>query len=1355
MKRLSIKGQGLVEVLVAVSILSIVAMLIGYISFSFNKSGVISYLGGTCSSTSAASQAVLSALGNKDTILDAFVPLNPAGTGRAANAYGLNLVSEQPTAPRAFAGVDLFNSTWGLPIISSSSTPTVNNAQMIMGAVSVVQAMVNSDHTYCSNSTGRDVSSVLFPNGRPEGVDSVMMKIQPYDLVTNTVQACPAVGSYLSAAPRRLGSKPAPGYGNASNTSATDGFVIGGDSDLGYLITFTVNESQGTTTKICNTQLRVAYQRDTQNISGSPTLITAGANRPENGSGSALNYQVSGTYPPGIWNSNTTSARVSFQFPSPGLEAGSVLVCKDGQTGTSYSCNSLILRPMGGGAALAAPQVSWDSTNSIITFQFSGLAANGNPYRMTISSVDTAGNISATASVQFANQSYCDSGTIDTVCYVTTSHTIPNGANITGLGNVIFQSGGSWRNTTNLATFSITLPGTGNTCGSTPCGQVVVQGGGSIVANVTIDSYSLQVDSGGQINATGLGYLGGRRGTNPSPNGMGPGGGVAYAGTGPGGGGGHGGVGGAGKDAVATAAGGVSNDSASNPTDFGSGGGSCTSASLAYCGGASNGGGRIKITTATSVTINQGLIEANGENLSFTNGGGGAGGTVWISAGTIITGTWPGHIYAKASLSNLPGTGGGGGGRVYIKASNIYNSAVIYDGSYNNRGTLVTPATATDTLPGPGSYYSDIGGNMDAICDSGTWATTCTVNTMKAIGQNLMPNLTGANLSITSTGGFYVSNYYDQMTFNLTGTLTNAGLIRGNIKSLIASNLTMPSGGNIFGNIGGPNAVTQPGINVPTVSIASGAYISASGWGGRGGMSNYTNGYRGTGTGTAVLPANIFLTSAGGSSYGGQGSTGAGGGPGVTYGSSSNPVDYGSGGTGNMCESGGGIIRISGTNVTIDGGVYSNTCLLMGSWAGDPQNDAGCKLFLPQPNCGGASGGTVRVSATGALNGSGLIAANGGIGGQPAGAGVVGGGGGGGGRVYINAPKPYTGSVTYYAGKNYETADLATKGSFYSDNPSMDSICDAGSWVTTCTVDSGKALGQNQLTLAGGALTINANGILRVGDPTDWLDLNLTGAASVSGKIIANIKSFQASSLSVASGGQILGSVGSTTAGYIGIRTTGDINIAAGGLISGDGAGSPGGFQYYSYGAKGMGTGGSPGSSNAATGGGGYGGAGGASTLAGGPSFGPATAAGSGAGASYGMQGQPGASGGGVVKLVSTGGNLNNDGLISANGLAGTSVTMAGGGGAGGGINIQINKKILGTGSITAQGGPGGAGASYFDIFSGTFVTGPGGGGGGGGRVAIDAASPSDPLNINTNGGAAGGGAGMAGGPGWSTITWH
>ena len=165
----------------------------------------------------------------------------------------------------------------------------------------------------------------------------------------------------------------------------------------------------------------------------------------------------------------------------------------------------------------------------------------------------------------------------------------------------------------------------------------------------------LYVATGGRIDTDKCGFAGGvgeRRNDDPTSAGFGPGAGGYPKVWGASAGGSHGGRGGT-ANAVAVY------DSLREPSLSGSGGGGGN-------GTGGDGGGAIRIT-AREVVVD-GIVSADGGNMTTKNyGGGGSGGSVWIVCESFSGG---GRITADGGCGSIY-AGGGGGGRVAIHSMNV------------------------------------------------------------------------------------------------------------------------------------------------------------------------------------------------------------------------------------------------------------------------------------------------------------------------------------------------------------------------------------------------------------------------------------------------------------------------------------------------------------------------------------------------------------------------------------------------------------------------------------------------------------------------------------------------------------
>ncbi|MEK2687495.1 hypothetical protein [Bdellovibrio sp. GT3] len=185
-----------------------------------------------------------------------------------------------------------------------------------------------------------------------------------------------------------------------------------------------------------------------------------------------------------------------------------------------------------------------------------------------------------------------------------------------------------------------------------------IQNGTYSYNNVTLASNAVvtAIDGQGQNTGTGKGTSNGTRG----------------------GGGGYGGAGGSGGSG---AAGGTTYGSNTAPVDLGSGGGGCTSPTLA-----GTGGGALKFIVSNTLTINTGaVLSASGsDKIDANRCGGGSGGSIWIQTKNLTSVT--DGIVAKGG-SGFDGTnngGGGGGGRIAIYYSGSYSGTLNVSGGTGN-----------------------------------------------------------------------------------------------------------------------------------------------------------------------------------------------------------------------------------------------------------------------------------------------------------------------------------------------------------------------------------------------------------------------------------------------------------------------------------------------------------------------------------------------------------------------------------------------------------------------------------------------------------------------------------------------
>ncbi|HTK04300.1 MAG TPA: fibronectin type III domain-containing protein [Candidatus Eisenbacteria bacterium] len=514
---------------------------------------------------------------------------------------------------------------------------------------------------------------------------------------------------------------------------------------------------------------------------------------------------------------------------------------------------------------------------------------------------------------------------------------------------------------------------------------------------VNISSTTINILTGGQVNVDSLGYTS-TVGTGTS--------------TGTSGGGAHGGDGGDGASDPNSGA--NAYDSLTAPADLGGAGGDDPN------NGANptqQGGGAVKFIASGTFT-NNGTITANGAAGDNSDDGGGAGGSVWIDAGTLA-GT---GIIRALGGANAGSGGGGGGGRIAI----LYTSGVP--------ASYTVQAHSAGTRPGGAGtifFKSAAQTNGDLILDnndaaSNAASTTTQVGTLSQTFDNITVRK-GAKYVVPSTFSFTLASG-GALTGGGTARASIAtlagGLFKPNLTTLALNNLDVDNGGTLadvttvtltnsnFGNsgtfqagcdsltVGTGSTFTISGtatFTCTTITVQSGgtfthaqnttsranvADVSATTFDLQSGGTVNVQGkgfQQGSGPGAGTTTA----SAASGGGYGGNGGNetfGSGAAGGATYGSVTNPTDIGSGG-GNAGSSGngGGALKlvVSGT-LTINGTINAN---------GNNSSTG---------NSAGGSGGSVWIDA-GTLAGTGTITSTGGNG-TSAGAG---GSGAGGGRIAI------------------------------------------------------------------------------------------------------------------------------------------------------------------------------------------------------------------------------------------------------------------------------------------------------------------------------------------------------------------
>lgn len=792
----------------------------------------------------------------------------------------------------------------------------------------------------------------------------------------------------------------------------------------------------------------------------------------------------------------------------------------------------------------------------------------------------------------------------------------------------------------------------------------------------------LTVASGGQINAANMGYSSG----NGPGSGTGGGSGCSYAAYGSNGKAPYGDM--------------------KQPTDLGSG---CNS---------SNGGGFVRIQT-TDLQID-GTITVAGSNYASA-------GSVWINAAGTISGVSAGTVNATSTY--------GSGGRIAVYAASSTFAGKYYaygQSSGAGAGTIFTKigAQTYGTLTIDNNNYQAV--QMTKEMSTGS----IQYDDFHVNGGGIYELPSGATLTLASLPASTSSTYPGSivMSGNLnvpdSTTLTNYKLIVGDgtysdINPIIGSgstlelrksdpatpwsiqSLTINSGGILTHTANTSTDTYAANLNVSgTVTINSGGSISVN-------KKGYSAG-NGPGKGMAKIGAGH-----GGNGYGYNATYGN------AYGSITQPYESGSGGLDNGA--GGGRIKIVAQNLVNNGTITSD-----GSGSG-------------YTGSAGGAGGSTWIDVT-SLSGSGWMSS---YGGNDYGA--------GGGRIALYYDtNTMTGSILAFsndsgtrggAGTVYKkvhshaygalSVQATTGNGKYGDTPIVDTNSHYESLMVgnaaSLVIGSGINLTTDALLASPSAPYpgyLQLNGTLTVPDGTTLTNYYVydNGTYSDQNPIIGsgttfelrntdNTTSWNVASLTINSGGLLTHPANSTAETYaVNVVATNDITLNSGANIN---------VQAKGYTcSNGPGTGGPYAAASTYANGGSYGGAGGRPDTSQ-PTvlYGSATQpTNSGSGGACDSTGANSGSGGGVVMLKSTAGNIVVNGTVNANG--GNGAWTYGAGGSGGSIWLQGNK-VSGNGTLSANGGSpySAAGAA-----------------GGGGRIAFTYSNNLQVISSTPNNGLVAGG---------------
>jgi hypothetical protein len=272
------------------------------------------------------------------------------------------------------------------------------------------------------------------------------------------------------------------------------------------------------------------------------------------------------------------------------------------------------------------------------------------------------------------------------------------------------------------------------------------------------------------------------------------------------------------------------------------------------------GGGAIRLIV-TGMLMLDGRISADGSPGFAVGSGGGSGGSVWLTVGTLTGG---GSISANGGMGNgfgSTGGGGGGGGRIAIEyGSYVFFGAATARGSsgsaWGGAGTIYTKASNQSW----GQVLADHGGQVGT---NTSWTSTGTVDlTVRGGAVVALPNAQGiGTLLVASNGWLRVTNQILTVTGNATvqgggGVIADsAGYVAGSgpgAGKYVSGTSGYIGGGGGFGGYGAAGAVSSSPSVVPYGGTTYGS-VDAPIHLGSGGGSYYSTAMGGAGGGAVHL----------------------------------------------------------------------------------------------------------------------------------------------------------------------------------------------------------------------------------------------------------------------------------------------------------------------------------------------------------------------------------------------------------------------------------------------------------------------------------------------------------------------
>lgn len=360
--------------------------------------------------------------------------------------------------------------------------------------------------------------------------------------------------------------------------------------------------------------------------------------------------------------------------------------------------------------------------------------------------------------------------------------------------------------------------------------------------------------------------------------------------------------------------------SAKEPIDLGSGG------TNTY-----RGGGAIRLVVTGNI-VNNGTVSSNGEYTS-------SGGSIYVTANDISgNGTFNANGGGFYFGGNAYGAGGGGRIALYYKTSSFVGKTESFGGCGSTDGNMTSTCAKNGTV----GFFDTLNNNLYV---DGSWVfqkndgpfnfNHIVLTNGSVVTSEKEANITANDILVDKASSFTLA---ENQIINIPSVSINNGstLNLSGSETLTVNNLNV-KGNSVVTII--PEKILS--LTIPNITIDSGSSINtnAKGFGGSSGPGASSKTYD-------PNNPNLYLA---GASYGGVGFWNS---SSSIYGSSTEPVDFGSSGNGNSAR-GGGAIRLIVTGNLINNGIIS----------ANGNNTS--------------SGGSIYVTAN-ALNGTGSFQANGG-----------------------------------------------------------------------------------------------------------------------------------------------------------------------------------------------------------------------------------------------------------------------------------------------------------------------------------------------------------------------------------------